>query len=169
MILSIAPLRWIGRISYGLYLWHWPVYVLMTDVTTGLSGGTLLVARLAATVGAATTSFYLVERPVRRYRWKGWPFTMATVSAVGVTAVAIVLGTLPAATAVSSQPDYASVRVVPPTARPDPLPAPILLPPGQVVSPSHPLRLLTIGDSLMFDAEAGASKPRSGPPGRPRS
>ncbi|MGA7420809.1 MAG: hypothetical protein WBW80_22690, partial [Acidimicrobiales bacterium] len=47
------------------------------------------------------------------------------------------------------------VRVVPPTARPDPLPAPILLPPGQVVSPAQPLRLLTIGDSLMFDAELG--------------
>ena len=64
VVLSIAPLRWIGRISYGLYLWHWPVYVLMTDVTTGLSGATLLLARLAATVGAATASFYLIERPV---------------------------------------------------------------------------------------------------------
>ncbi len=155
MVMSIAPLRWIGRISYGLYLWHWPVYVLMTDVTTGLSGDALLLARLAATLGAATASFYLIERPVRRYRWKGWPFTLATLSAVGVTALAIVLGTLPEATAVSSQPDYASVRVVSPTARPDPLPAPIVLPPGQVVSAAQPLRVITIGDSLMFDAELG--------------
>jgi peptidoglycan/LPS O-acetylase OafA/YrhL len=153
--LSFAPLRWIGRISYGLYLWHWPVYVLMTDVTTGLSGASLLVARLGATVGAATISFYLIERPVRRYRWKGWPFTLATVSAVGITALAIVLGSLPEATAVSSHPDYATVSVVSPTARPDPVPAPIVLPPGQVVSPAQPLRVLTIGDSVMFDAELG--------------
>jgi peptidoglycan/LPS O-acetylase OafA/YrhL len=155
VVLSVAPLRWIGRISYGLYLWHWPVYVLMTDVTTGLSGATLLLARLGATVGAATASFYLIERPVRRYRWKGWPFTVATVSAVGVTALAIVLGTLPEASTVVSRPDYASVRVVSPTARAVPAPAPIVLPPGQVVSAAQPLRVVTIGDSLMFDAELG--------------
>ena len=70
-MLSVGPLRWVGGISYGIYLWHWPVYVLMTDVTTGLGGSALLVARLAATLGAATASFYLLERPVRRHRWNG--------------------------------------------------------------------------------------------------
>jgi peptidoglycan/LPS O-acetylase OafA/YrhL len=154
-LLSIPPLRWIGRISYGLYLWHWPVYVLMTDVTTGLSRGALLAARLAATVGAATVSFYLVERPVRRYRWKGWPLTAAMGSAVGITALVVVLGTVPEATAVASSPDYASVRLPAPPGFPDPPPAPIDLPPGQVISPAQPFRVLTIGDSLMFDAELG--------------
>ncbi len=154
-LLSIPPLRWIGQISYGLYLWHWPVYVLMTDVTTGLSRGALLAARLAATVGAATISFYLVERPVRRYQWKGWPLTAALGSAVGITALVVVLGTVPEATAVAATPDYASVRLPAPDARPDPPPAPIDLPAGQVISPAHPLRVLTIGDSLMFDAELG--------------
>ena len=28
--LSLSPLRWVGRISYGLYLWHWPVYLALT-------------------------------------------------------------------------------------------------------------------------------------------
>jgi peptidoglycan/LPS O-acetylase OafA/YrhL len=156
-VMSIPPLRWIGRISYGLYLWHWPVYVLMTDITTGLSGIQLLVARLAATFGAATISFYLIERPVRRYRWKGWPFLAATLTAVGITAVAIVVGTLPEATTAVGQPNYATVKVVSPGARPDPLPAPIVLPPGTVVSPSQPLRVITIGDSVMWDAELGIS------------
>ena len=31
--LSLAPLRWVGRISYGLYLWHWPVYLTLTQHT----------------------------------------------------------------------------------------------------------------------------------------
>jgi len=35
-VLSLAPLRAIGWISYGLYLWHWPVYVYLTPARTGL-------------------------------------------------------------------------------------------------------------------------------------
>ncbi len=153
--LSTRPLRWIGRISYGLYLWHWPVYVLMTDLTTGLGGASLLAARLGATLFAATASFYLVELPVRRYRWKGWPFTLSTVTAVGVTAVVVVAGTAPVTTAAATPPDYAAVRVVSPTAPPRPAPAPIVLPPGQRVSSGTPLRVVTIGDSVMIDAELG--------------
>ncbi len=154
-ILSHRPLRWVGAISYGLYLWHWPTYVLMTDVTTGLNGTSLVAARLGATFFAATASFYLVERPIRRYRWRGWPFAVTTASAVGVTALAIVFGTAPATTAAASLPDYGSVRVVSPTAPPRHLAPPILLPPGQRVSESSPLRVITIGDSVMEDAELG--------------
>ncbi len=153
--LSNPPLRWIGMISYGLYLWHWPTYVLMTDVTTGLSGASLVAARLGATLFAATASFYVIERPIRRYRWKGWPFTVSTVSAVGLTAVVIVAGTAPVTTAVASPADYASVRVASPTAPPDPPPAPIVLPAGQRISPATPLRVITIGDSVMVEAELG--------------
>ena len=38
-LLSLAPLRAIGRISYGVYLWHWPVYVYLTPARTGLDPG----------------------------------------------------------------------------------------------------------------------------------
>jgi peptidoglycan/LPS O-acetylase OafA/YrhL len=154
-IVSNRPLRWVGAISYGLYLWHWPVYVLMTDVTTGLNPTSLLVARLGATFFAATASFYLLERPIRRYHWRGWPFTLTTVSAVGITALAIVIGTASAATTSGSPPDWASVKVVSPTAPPRPPPAPILLPAGQQISPASPLRVITIGDSVMVGAELG--------------
>ena len=37
-LLSLAPVVWIGRISYGLYLWHWPVIVVLTACRTGLDG-----------------------------------------------------------------------------------------------------------------------------------
>ena len=154
-MLSVRPLRWVGGISYGIYLWHWPVYVLMTDVTTGLQGTTLLIARIAATMAAATASFYLVERPVRRFRWNGWAFlSVMAVAAAGTTA-AVVLSTTTVAVANVPLHLSATVKVVSPTATPHPLPPPILLPAGRVLSRAAPLRVMTIGDSVMYDGEVG--------------
>ena len=64
--LSIRPLRWIGAISYGLYLWHWPVQIALTAPRTGIDGVGLDVVRIAATFGLATLSFYVIEQPIRR-------------------------------------------------------------------------------------------------------
>ena len=64
-VLSLAPLRAIGWISYGLYLWHWPVYVYLTPARTGLDGTELLVLRLAVTFALALASYRLVEQPIR--------------------------------------------------------------------------------------------------------
>ncbi|MCF3964993.1 acyltransferase [Streptomyces fuscigenes] len=66
-VLSLAPLAWVGRnLSYGLYLWHYPLGRLLADV--GVERGHL-VATLAASVAAATASHYLVEQPLNR-RWR---------------------------------------------------------------------------------------------------
>ena len=129
-VLSVGPLRWIGGISYGIYLWHWPVYVLMTDVTTGLDGAGLLTARLAATLAAATASFYLLERPFRRHRWKGWTFLGVMVPAVAVTVAAILLSAAPTAAPAAIGRGSSVVRVVSPTAVPRP-PAAADRPPGR--------------------------------------
>jgi len=69
--LSLAPLVAIGRISYGLYLWHWPVDLVLAPQWTGLPPALLSLARLAATLSAATLSWLLVERPFLRWkqRW----------------------------------------------------------------------------------------------------
>jgi len=70
-LLSLPPLRYLGRISYSLYLWHWPFLVLPEAV----AGGDLpLPARLAlalAAVGAAGLSQRYVEDPIRRGRLVG--------------------------------------------------------------------------------------------------
>jgi len=67
--LSLGPCRWVGTISYGLYLWHWPVVVAVTAPAAAfawLPGSLgLSVTRVAITFAAATLSFALVERPIR--------------------------------------------------------------------------------------------------------
>jgi peptidoglycan/LPS O-acetylase OafA/YrhL len=60
-ILSWRTLGWIGAISYGLYLWHWPVYVWLTSARTGMSNTTVLLGiRFAVTFAIAAASYYLV-------------------------------------------------------------------------------------------------------------
>ncbi len=63
--LAFGPLPLIGRLSYGLYLWHWPIYVLLTEERTGRSGFTLLFLRLAVTGVVATLSYNFIEMPIR--------------------------------------------------------------------------------------------------------
>src|SRR3546814_5289530 len=75
-LLDVAPLRWVGDRSYGLYLWHWPLLVLLTSGPAG--GGPeagvpvwLGLLALALTLAAAELSYRLVETPVRRYGFRG--------------------------------------------------------------------------------------------------
>src|SRR5436190_1014715 len=65
--LSLAPLRFLGRISYSIYLWHWPLIVFAGALYPTLSKTVqvrLLI--LLVTLAMATLSFYLVEQPGRR-------------------------------------------------------------------------------------------------------
>jgi len=68
-LLALPPLPQLGRISYGVYLWHWPLFGVLTADRTGLHGAALLAVRCVATIAIATVSYVLVEQPVRRGRW----------------------------------------------------------------------------------------------------
>jgi peptidoglycan/LPS O-acetylase OafA/YrhL len=64
--LSWRPLVALGRISYGVYLYHWPLFLWLDGARTGLAGWSLVGVRVAATLVAATVSYFLVERPIRQ-------------------------------------------------------------------------------------------------------
>ncbi|MFJ9908918.1 acyltransferase family protein [Streptomyces sp. NPDC101152] len=64
-VLAWQPLRWLGLVSYSLYLWHWPVVVLLSPQRTGLGGWPLTVVVCAVSLALAALSKYLVEDPVR--------------------------------------------------------------------------------------------------------
>jgi peptidoglycan/LPS O-acetylase OafA/YrhL len=97
--LSLGVLRWIGVISYGLYLWHWPATVVLTETRTGLSGPALTAVRLAVTVGAATLSFYLVEQPIRRGALRGWRGRVAVPTGLATVGALVVVTTVGASAA----------------------------------------------------------------------
>lgn len=88
--LSFAPLRALGLISYGLYLWHWPVYVVLSASRTGLDGWALNGLRVGVSLALAVASYHVVERPVRSGALRGRGAWVAALASVG----AIVAGTL---------------------------------------------------------------------------
>ena len=66
--MSLAPFRAIGVVSYGMYLYHWPIFLWLSEQRTGLPRGQLFVVRMAVTTAAAVASYVLVEQPIRTRR-----------------------------------------------------------------------------------------------------
>jgi peptidoglycan/LPS O-acetylase OafA/YrhL len=67
-MLSVGPLQFVGRISYGLYLWHFPLFLWLDDAATGLGGLPLLLLRLAVTFAVSIASYVVLEQPIRQRR-----------------------------------------------------------------------------------------------------
>ena len=93
-VLEVGPLVWIGRISYGLYLFHWPIFVLVHPDRVGWSEPVILLVRLVLTLGLSVLSFRLVEQPVRIGMRSAPRETLvgagvATVALIGVSALVL--------------------------------------------------------------------------------
>jgi peptidoglycan/LPS O-acetylase OafA/YrhL len=96
--LSLAPIQWVGRVSYGIYLWHWPIAVALTPQHTGISGWQLDLLRVGATFIVAALSYYLVELPIRQRRFKRvWTPRIALPAAAALTIAVILVATAGAA------------------------------------------------------------------------
>lgn len=103
IVLDAQPLRWIGVRSYGIYLWHWPVFMLTRpQLDVRLDGWPLFVLRVILVVTLADLSFRFIELPFRRGR-------VPSVRAAGALAAGLVLFS-------------ASVAAAKPTERPAYLP-----------------------------------------------
>lgn len=101
-IFSSPPLAYLGRISYGMYLWYFPLFAVVDGASTGLAGAPLLAVRTVADIALASASFHLVETPLRRLpRRRIAPRRVAAVGRVTAVAslavvAAVVMGAAPA-------------------------------------------------------------------------
>ena len=156
--LAWKPLHFVGTISYGVYLWHWPVIVYLNGARTGLSTWPLNLVRIAVTLLLSTASYYVVERPIRLAKLRGglrvWLGPVAGV----ITAVVIVVATIPAVAdpsqvvGTSHLASSGSVHSVPGAGGYAGQQAIHLAP---APSPADPLRVMILGDSVMHDASYG--------------
>ena len=156
-LLATPPLHFIGTISYGIYLWHWPVIVYLNGSRTGLSALPLDLLRIAVTLAVSIASYYLVERPIRRADLRGWVRWWGAPLAGVVTAVVIVVATIPAvadpANVVGTTHLAAGTGSSVPGSGGYGGQVPIRL--SQPLSKADPLRIMLLGDSVMHDASYG--------------
>ncbi|MCU1455403.1 MAG: acyltransferase family protein, partial [Acidimicrobiales bacterium] len=142
-VLSLAPLRWLGVISYGLYLWHWPIYQYLHPGWHGLLRWNLVAVRVGASLVVATISFVVLERPVRRGALGPWVVRTVTPVAVGLATVVLLLGTTGA---------------LDPTVRVSTGTLATTYSPGPTAAP----KVLVVGDSVAFALATDALVPHAG-------
>ncbi len=157
--LSLTPIRYVGQISYGLYIWHWPLFLWVDHARTGLSGTPLFLLRLLVTFVVSVASFHLVERPIRRgtfvRQWRAWVAVPSAVVVVLVATVAATTGTT--AVASTTYPGSigtglsSSTRTTSPTTVPTP----------GTAARGHqpPVRVLLFGDSVALTLGIGLGGP----------
>lgn len=87
-VLALPPLVWLGVISYGVYLWHWPIFLALNGERTGLTGLPLFAIRAVATVAVAAMSWWLIEQPIRRWRPAHVPQLRLATATLATAAVA---------------------------------------------------------------------------------
>lgn len=174
--LEWAPLTWVGVRSYGIYLWHWPVAVLLSAALptwTSHPGLSWALGGIAAllTVAAAAVSFRFVETPIRIHgyrataaRWAaGWRSGLRPAIASGAVAVLLVGGAGGTAAAVLAQRDTSDVEQYIRAGQDalDRTPGPTLAPPPSETSSDAPRDagtritghdITAIGDSVMLAA-----------------
>ena len=92
-LLETRPLVAVGKVSYGIYLFHWPVFMVLTPDRTGLGRLPLFALQCLVTAALTVASYRLIEQPIRRGRVIGDDRVMvpAMLASAGVVAAAAVL------------------------------------------------------------------------------
>ncbi|MCV3209400.1 acyltransferase [Mesorhizobium sp. YC-39] len=87
-LLSLPPLQWLGKLSYSLYLWHWPVIVYAAMMVPELSLADRL-GCLVLTLALSIFTYNFIENPIRRNGWLMANAARALVPAVLLTGTGV--------------------------------------------------------------------------------
>jgi peptidoglycan/LPS O-acetylase OafA/YrhL len=99
--LDIPTLRFIGERSYGLYLWHWPIFILVTAALPDVDPWPIGGISLGATAVLAILSYRFIEQPVRRrgfravagswaHAWRSGPWRVARVAVASLVVIGLI-------------------------------------------------------------------------------
>jgi peptidoglycan/LPS O-acetylase OafA/YrhL len=94
-VLDIVGLTWIGKISYSLYLWHWPIYVLSKYYMLDHLSRPLKLSLIGLSIGVSYLSWRFIEQPARQQNGPliKSPYIQASITALLIT-LAICLNNL---------------------------------------------------------------------------
>jgi peptidoglycan/LPS O-acetylase OafA/YrhL len=175
--LELWPLAALGRISYGVYLWYWPVLLIMSGALVHWGVYPLFGARVAVTVTIAALSYHLVEMPIRRGALSEWRSWVAGPVAAGAALGLVCLSTLVPVAGASLQGNgnsKLSKLATSPTTTPTTLPGTPANGIESALSPSipagsaapvaagrsagRPIKVLLVGDSMAGTLGVGLSR-----------
>ena len=115
-LLALAPLRGVGRISYGLYLWHFPLFLWLDESSTGVRGTALLGVRLGVTLAVSLISYVAIEQPIRQRRRPAWVVRSLAPVGAGAALVSLLMASAAASLPVGV-PAAAKLPTAPPRLR----------------------------------------------------
>lgn len=147
-VFTARPMLFTGKISYSLYLWHWPVFVLFRW-TVGLDTPWQHTAAAGVAILLAAASYYLVERPVRLARLP----KIAPRPVVLVAGIALVVGCAWSAMSINQAQPRLSISAV--AQKPDDW-----YPYGSNVDLAHPECVLDVVDTVLNPGVVRTLTPR---------
>lgn len=147
------PLVAAGLVSYGLYLYHWPIFMILTEDRVGLGQYGTFVVRMAVTVGIALLSYRFLEQPIRRGKlisnrkvWIAVPVSMALVAGL------VLFATRDAPKLAYADFDTTKATIETVDNASDPGSSTSSTVDAEKTTSPTPRAVMTIGDSSMYDA-----------------
>ncbi len=136
-LFTLKPLKWVGKLGYGLYLYHWLIFIVVdrNKQEKGLNGARDLILGFGLTIAVAAVSWKVIEQPFLKGRWKGWRLAAGVFASVG-----IVFGLLLYAHTVRLDGSSTAAAASGPRC--------------EVPAGSDPVRVLVVGDSVMLQMGA---------------
>jgi peptidoglycan/LPS O-acetylase OafA/YrhL len=90
--LRVVPMVFIGRMSYSLYLWHWPVISFVDYQLYSCCSTTRLSLKIGLSFGLAAVSFFLIEGPARSYLSQRSNRSFAYLATICMSTISVFLG-----------------------------------------------------------------------------